>query len=117
MTTIRLPWPDKALSSNSRAHWSVRGRAASKARLGAFYACKAEKVPKGKSAKLTFTFHPKERGRLPDLANCPHMCKAYIDGIADAVGCDDAHFTPIWPEELGERRKGGEVVVKIEVTK
>lgn len=116
MIVISLPWPSKALHANSRAHWSARGAATSKARLDAWVVCRAAGIPKGNSARLTFQFHPKAKGRLPDIQNLPHMCKAYIDGIADHIGCDDAKFTPVWPEKLSERRGHGEIVIGIEVS-
>lgn len=64
-------------------------------------------------ARLSFAFHPAPRSR-PDLQNMPATMKAYIDGIADAMGCDDRHFTPIWPETFAPRVKNGAVIITIQ---
>jgi hypothetical protein len=64
--------------------------------------------------ELFFSFHlPKRGGRRPDLQNMPATQKAAIDGIADALGVDDAVFTVHWPTEWSEPIKGGSVVVQI----
>ena len=38
---IELPYPDKALSPNSRCHWSQKAKAAKKARSDAFVIARA----------------------------------------------------------------------------
>jgi hypothetical protein len=35
------------------------------------------------------------------------------DGIADAMGCDDAGFRCIWPETWGDVVKGGAVMIEV----
>lgn len=111
--TITLPWPDKRLSSNSRAHWRSKADATKKARTSAHYIALAAKVQRDPCARLVFHFHPPDKRRR-DMANMPQAMKAYIDGIADAMGCDDNGFRVQWPEEWSEPIKGGAVVVEIE---
>ena len=61
---------------------------------------------------VSLTFFPPNRARR-DLDGCIASCKAYLDGLSDALGVDDNRFT------LSARLSdicahGGEV--KIEVT-
>lgn len=114
MNRVALPWPHKDLSANARIHWTRHHRAKSRARSDAFILCREAKVPYGHGAVLRFTYHPPDRRRR-DAQNLPGMLKAAIDGIADAIGCDDSAFTCIFPGGFGEVRKGGEIVVEIEV--
>jgi len=41
-------------------------------------------------------------------------CKAFFDGIADAMGVDDRTFT-VAPVICGDRRPHGAIVISIEV--
>jgi crossover junction endodeoxyribonuclease RusA len=113
MTTIRLPWPARPLWQNARPHWASRAQATRKARywakLAAMEAGITTPIP---NARLQFAFHPPLLAR-PDLANVPAAMKSYIDGIADAMGCDDRGFIPVWPEAFGPRVKLGAVYVTI----
>jgi len=112
---LRLSWPNKCLSSNSRAHWAAKAQAAKTARHEAWAIAKTRQLPAWPEARLTFTFHPPDRRRR-DMQNMPHMCKAYIDGIADAMGCDDNKFRCVWPEAFGDVVQGGSVRVEILTT-
>ena len=114
MTTLTLPWPAKALSSNARVHWTRKAKATAKARAVAFYTAKAAKVQPDPAASLTITAHPPDRRRR-DVQNFPALCKAAIDGIADAMGVDDNGFRVRFPEAFAEPRKGGAVVIEIGV--
>lgn len=97
--TITLPWPDKTLSSNARVHWSKRADATKAARNAAWsVSMQSPRIGKHPDADLFIEYYPKTyRG---DVQNVPHMLKAYIDGIADAMGCDDkafkVHYPPVW---------------------
>lgn len=115
---IKLPWPHKELSPNSRAHWGARARRTASARRFAAYACKAHhRFDNIKDAdctgyKLTFGFFPPDRRRR-DLDNIQASMKASIDGIADALGVDDSAFEIEWPTHWGEVTKNGVVAVFI----
>ena len=112
--TLTLPWPDRALSSNARVHWGARNRATNAARATAgWVATEAglHKLGPWPNAVLHFTYHPPSRRGDPQ--NVPHMLKAYIDGIADAMGCDDNGFRVYFPPVFSEPVKGGAVVVTV----
>lgn len=115
MNELVLPWPDKALSPNARVHWGERGRAARAAREhGHLAAVEAgwhvAEIPAGR-LHLWVTFHPPTR-RRPDDDNMLARFKAWRDGLADALGIDDARFVS-HPFVSDEVRKGGQVVVRI----
>lgn len=115
MAELILPWPAKELSPNARVHWSVRGRAAKKARMQAGQAAvaagwQAMPLPAGR-IHLHVDFYPPTR-RLPDDDNMLARFKPARDGIADALGIDDKRFVS-HPRVHDEVRKGGQVVVTI----
>jgi len=110
-----LPWPSKDLSPNARVHWSVRGRAAKKARQQAGLAemaagWQAKSLPAGR-IHLQGDFYPPTRMR-PDDDNMLARFKPARDGIADALGIDDRRFVS-HAYVRDEVRKGGQVVVTI----
>jgi crossover junction endodeoxyribonuclease RusA len=98
---IRLPWPSSALSGHAKGHWRTKHDATKAARHTAFVMARQQQIRDAMpDAELHFTYHPPSyRG---DVQNVPHMLKAYIDGIADAMGCDDKGFKVFYPHE-GER--------------
>lgn len=113
---IELPFPPKALWPNGRAHWADKHRAAKKAKNDAYLSMKgyletmrAPAVP----ARLVFTIRPKPSGPEPDRDNCVSAMKAYQDGIAAALGINDRTLAE--PRIImGERVKGGAVIVEVE---
>lgn len=63
--------------------------------------------------KVTCIFSPPPIKRNRDLDGLLSSCKAYFDGIADAIGIDDSKFrhqAPVW----GIPRKGGNVRIVLE---
>lgn len=112
--TIILPWPTVALSGHANGHWRTKAAATRKARDMAFWLAKEARVPCLPRAALKFSFHPPARGGLPDVQNMPGRCKAFIDGIAEAMGCDDRHFRPRFPDHLGPR--DGRGCIKVEIS-
>ena len=111
MHEITLPWPAKELHSNSRPNKFALARAKKKARGEAMLVAKGAKIPTIPDAVLEFTYYPPHRRY--DVHNIPHSLKAYIDGIADAMGCDDKGFRVKYPSEFAEVRKPADIVVKI----
>lgn len=102
---ILLPWPANPLWQNFRGHWAVKSKAVAQARKDAYslsLEAGAKKMPTGEgwSHTLIFDFCPPDRRRR-DLQNMPGTQKAAIDGIADALGVDDATFKVVWPVEFG----------------
>lgn len=109
---IRLPWPDKRLSSNARVHWRANREATAKARFDAGWLAKEQSVTRMPNAVLQISYHPPSRHKR-DAQNIPAMLKPYIDGIADAMGCDDNGFRVQFPDQFGSPVKGGCVLVHI----
>lgn len=110
-----MPWPDKLLSPNARAHWAVKARAVKSARsLGWGLLLEALNGREPKFADgpvgLNWRFHPKTRN-TPDDDNALASCKAYRDGMADALGVDDSRFVSTY--QMGSPVKGGAVIVTI----
>src|SRR5690606_12503369 len=107
-----LPWPPKVLSPNARAHWAARSLAAKKYRR----ACKlltlkhGVRAPEGR-VLLSLVFCPPNACRRDD-DNCVAAFKSGRDGLADALGIDDSRFVTRF--EMGQRVKGGAVVVSIQ---
>ena len=109
---IRLSWPARDLSSNSRAHWAKRARAAKDYRTEAWAECKRHQVQPMPGATLEFSYSPPDRRRR-DAQNMPHALKSAIDGVADAMGCDDHGFRCVFPNRFARPVKGGCVLVHI----
>ncbi|MCX2919681.1 hypothetical protein ORK51_05800 [Stenotrophomonas rhizophila] len=111
-----LPWPSKDLSPNVRLHWSKKAAATAMARqTGALLALKAGwkgvSLPPGRLF-LWLDFYQQPHKALPDDDNMLRRFKPYRDGIAQVLGIDDKVFiTRHMVHE--ERRKGGQVVVRI----
>lgn len=115
---VLLPWPPKPLWQNSRCHWSLKAKTVKFARTQAYHESLVSglrHMPTGEewTHHLSFDFCPPDR-RKRDLQNMPATQKAYIDGIADALGVDDATFKVKWPEEFGTvADNGGSVLVVV----
>lgn len=94
--TITLPLPSSKLSPNARLSWRGKARLTKQHRTRAMLAALAATSPEDRSTRfssysLTFYF-PDARKRDDD--NAAASCKAYRDGIADALGIDD-HTLPM----------------------
>lgn len=109
---LRLSWPPRALWQNHRRHWRDRHRATKAYRTEAWGAALEAAVPKIPDATIEFTFHPPDNIRR-DIQNMPATMKAAIDGIADAMRCDDKGFRPVFPSSFGPVTKGGCVCIRI----
>lgn len=109
---IDLPWPSSKLSSNTRGDWRPKATATKKARNDARMLAVQAKIGRWPDAVLQFAYFPPD-DRRRDVQNMPAMLKASIDGIADAMGCDDHGFRPRFPDHFGKKSKGGYVRVSI----
>jgi crossover junction endodeoxyribonuclease RusA len=116
MTVIlTLPWPKPALWQNTRGHFMARARAVKAARHDtAIYAMSCG-LRKGvyQSARIRWDFIPPNRVKR-DVSNIIGALKAHIDGIADALGVDDATFRHVWPEVLSEPQPGGAIIAHVD---
>ena len=112
MTAINLPWPDARLNPNARVHWAVKSPVTKAARLLAYYTTRTAgaAVEGDKPIALRVVFHAPDR-RHRDRTNAEAACKAYFDGIADALGVNDRRFEPTYA--WGEPVRGGAVVVML----
>lgn len=108
---VTLPWPNRILSPNARAHWAVLSKAKRKARVDAYWLAKAERPGVPSAAPLvSLDFLPPDNRRR-DLDNLIASMKAALDGIAEAMGCDDHTFR--LAAKIGPARKGGAVIVTV----
>src|SRR3546814_8584353 len=84
--SVRLTWPDRASHPNSRGHWSKRAKANKAMRKAAYYLTLGAnvKAPENGDIRVVLTFYPPDR-RQRDRDNLLSNCKAYLDGIADAL--------------------------------
>lgn len=110
--TITLPWPDSALSSNARVNRFARARAVKNARNMAWaVAMETPRIKCMPDAHLFIEYYPKHY-RF-DIHNVPASLKAYIDGIADAMGCDDKKFNVDYPSVWAGKSDPGKVVFRV----
>ncbi len=111
-TRISFPWPPAALTPHAKGSPWPKINATKKYRFDAKVLATMARVPAAPGARLVFTFHPPRRAGDPH--NMPGRVKALIDGIADAMGCDDKAFRCAFPETFAEPVKGGAVIVEVQ---
>lgn len=112
MNSFTLPWPHKDLSPNGRPHHFAKARQVKAARALAHKEALAAKIRRGDARRrVEVTFCPKTKGPVPDQDNCIASFKAYQDGLADAMGCDDREL--IVSHAIGHRFEGGQVIVTL----
>jgi crossover junction endodeoxyribonuclease RusA len=110
--TVSLPFPAKALWPNGRAHWAVKAKAFKVHKDWAILAMWAARcVPAGSRVAVDLTVYPKTRHTI-DADNAVSACKAYLDGIALALGVNDSTFNAP-TVTFGEPVKGGLFVVTV----
>jgi crossover junction endodeoxyribonuclease RusA len=116
---ITLPYPPAKLSPNKRLHWAARAQIVAKYRADCFAVTLTVKNHglQGDERRLSprplpikITFHPPDRRRR-DRDNMIAAFKAGADGVADAIGVDDADWSPTYA--VGEPVKGGCVIIEI----
>lgn len=100
MITIILPWPDPKLNPNRSkgAHWGSTVALRKSARNAAFVlakqAAKGVTFPMGQEIPMAIAFVQPDR-RHRDRDNLLAAIKPNLDGVADALGCNDAQFNPV----------------------
>lgn len=113
MTSIYLPFPPASLSGHNEGHWRARSAATAKhrewARMATLAAPEKLIISGAGDIPIKVTFVPPNR--RGDRTNFPNRIKAYLDGIADALGVNDARFLPSY--EFAEPEKPGQVIVTI----
>lgn len=96
---IEVPYPSKrsGLSPNSRpGHWSTAARAKKTAAAlahGLALEAGALKLRGSlpEAIRIAIEVQPRHGG-VPDMDNIVASCKAYLDGLAAALGVDDRRF-------------------------
>lgn len=111
LPAFALPWPPKVLSPNARSHWRKKSAAAKSYRLQCRILTLQQRLvaPEGR-VMLQLEFCPPDRRRRDD-DNCLASFKNGRDGVADALGIDDARF--VTTIRMGEPCEGGAVLVRI----
>ncbi len=108
---IILPWPPASLSGHAKGHWRAKSGPTAKhrewARLAALSAG-AEAPASGDIRIHVFFIPPDRRG---DRTNFANRMKPYFDGIADALGVNDARFLPSY--EFSDPEAPGSVIVRL----
>lgn len=101
-----LPWPGVQLSQNGRSHWAKKAALTKNARKAAAYLCRSALdgplpvLKAGTKLNVRLIVLPPDNRRR-DESNMIERCKAYYDGIADALELDDClfhHREQIWLE-------------------
>ena len=111
---VVLPWPPKDLNPNARNHWA-RGAKAKKAYRHACWALAlkaglSKAVPADAKPLVSLTFVPPDR-HARDRDNMLASMKSGLDGLADAIGCDDSRWR--LAIEVAEEVGG---MVRVEIT-
>ena len=108
---IVLPFPPASLSGHAKGHWRDKSGPTSTLREEAYHATRKAKisVPKTGDVLISVRFVPPDR--RGDRVNFPNRMKPYFDGIADALGINDARFLPSFA--FASPEKPGRVEVEI----
>lgn len=108
---IVLPFPPASLSGHAKGHWRSKSSPTAthreRARIAAIEV--APSVPASGDIRVHVRFVPPDR--RGDRVNFPNRMKPYFDGIAEALGVNDARFVPSF--EYAEPEKPGRVEVNL----
>ena len=109
---IVLPFPPASLSGHAKGHW--RGKSAVTTRhrtwaAAATLAARPHAIPAAGDIRIHIRFVPPDR--RGDRTNFANRMKPYFDGIADALGVNDARFLPTY--EFAAPEKPGRVEVTV----
>lgn len=113
---IVLPFPPSSLSGHAKGHWRAKAAETKKHRqwahdatLAAFWPARPD-FPATGDIRVRIQFVPPDM--RSDRANFPNRTKAYLDGIAQALGVNDKRFVPAY--EFLPAAAPGEVRVTLE---
>ncbi len=106
--TITIPLPERALSPNTRVHWSRKAKAVKRYRrlawAAAFDATPCTPERWAKASVAIAAYYPTRRH--PDPDNLIASLKAAFDGIADAgIVANDRGLWPLRPEIVIDRTR------------
>jgi hypothetical protein len=108
---IVLPFPPASLSGHAKGHWRSKSGPTAEYRAKACdETIEADPfVPPAGDIPLHVHFVPPDR--RGDRVNFWNRCKPYFDGIAEALGINDARFLPSM--SFAEPEKPGRVEVRL----
>lgn len=112
LMAIELPFPPSSLSGHAKGGWQAKANITAKFRELARMATYRDEplVPLAGDIIVRVHFYPpNNRG---DRVNFANRMKPYFDGIADALGVNDARFLPSYHFHPAE--KPGAVIVEVE---
>jgi crossover junction endodeoxyribonuclease RusA len=116
---IECQWPAKELNPNRRPFWRVVAKHRKAQRDAAHYSTLAaipvevrRKLSRCRPLPVSLRFLPPNKMRR-DVDNLLASCKGMLDGIADALQTDDAHFQITLDLRKDEPVKGGLVIVEV----
>ena len=115
MTSLMLTWPaDKALSPNSRCHWSAKAKAKKKLRHDWALLAMNQGLRQSTAERLELevVFMQSDR-RNRDLDNLLASVKAGLDGLADVLKVDDSKWSLRITKGLGLKAMASFVLVHI----
>lgn len=111
---VSVPYPPKALSPNASVHHMALYRAKRAYKDAVCTLCLAHGANRLTGPFLVHvTFHPINRGPVPDKDNLIAAFKAGQDGLAQALGVDDREFNDRLTHSIGDRSPQGEVVIDV----
>lgn len=116
--TIELPWPNRALSPNSRVDRFSKARIFKSTKMQAFLATKTAlkglRVVLAPGTRMNLRLIPIPPVlRYRDEDNLIANCKAHFDGISQAVGVDD-HLFHFREQEWHKPKKPGKLTVTLD---
>jgi crossover junction endodeoxyribonuclease RusA len=110
--SIRLPWPPRELSPNARVDRRAVAGIRKRYREACGWTVKHQGIrPMGNAPlHVDLTFCPPDK-RPRDLDNMLASAKAALDGLSDAIDCDDRYWS--LTIRRGEPMPGGALMVRL----
>lgn len=113
MIRLELPWPDKRNTPHAKGSYWTRAKGTAVDKRAAFILAIKAGVKRNPLARIQVSYAPPNDARR-DAHNMPGRCKAFIDGIALAMRCDDRGFWIEYAPDFLPKTPGGKVIVEIE---
>jgi crossover junction endodeoxyribonuclease RusA len=110
--SVLLPWPDSALSPNSRNRWAkIKAVKAAREMTEALLAGTPFTCPTG-AVSVSYNFYPPTR-RAFDIDGLVSRIKAYQDQIFEHLGADDRQIVALFARRC-EILKNGAVEITVQ---
>lgn len=108
---IVLPFPPSSLSGHAKGSWRAKAAETKKHRAWAHSATLAAKVPPPPAGDIPIHIRFVPPDRRGDRTNFANRLKPALDGIAQALGVNDARFLPTYA--FADPEKPGRVEITI----